>query len=74
MEITAMSKVLRFAWATAPTTTAMHMATYLLPTNDYTRKFVEKAIGPMAGVYGFDASYLGEKKEFKNQSITVRKG
>jgi hypothetical protein len=50
------------------------MATSLVPTNDYTRKFVEKAVGSMAGVYGFDASYLGEKKEFKNQSITVRKG
>jgi hypothetical protein len=55
-----------------PTTTAGHEATSLIPTNDYTRKFVEKAVGSMAGVYGFDASYLGERKEFKNQSITVR--
>ena len=69
-----MSKVLRFVWVTSPTTSAGHMATSLVPTNDYTRKFVEKAVGPMAGVYGFDAAYLGEKKEFKNQSITVRKG
>jgi hypothetical protein len=51
------------------------MATGLIPTNDYTRKFVEKAFAPhgaSAGVYGFDASYLGEKKEFRNQSITIR--
>jgi hypothetical protein len=67
-----MKRVLRFTWITSVTTTAGHVATGLIPTNDYTRKFVEKAVGPMAGVYGFDASYLGEKKEFKNQSITVR--
>jgi hypothetical protein len=51
------------------------MATSLVPTNDYTRKFVEKAFGHTGGsasVYGFDASYLGEKKEFYNQAITVR--
>lgn len=67
-----MKRVLRFTWVTIPTTTAGHMSTGLIPTNDYTRKFVEKAIGLMAGVYGFDAEYLGEKKEFRNQSITVR--
>ena len=70
-----MKRVLRFTWVTSPTTTAMHMATSLIPTNDYTRKFVEKAFAPhgaSAGVYGFDASYLGEKKEFRNQSITIR--
>ena len=67
-----MKRVLRFTWITNVTTTAGHVATSLIPTNDYTRKFVEQAIGPMAGVYGFDASYLGEKKAFRNQSITVR--
>jgi len=67
-----MKRVLRFTWITMPTTTAGHMATSLIPTNKYTRGFVEKAISPMAGVYGFDASYLGEKKEFRNQSITIR--
>lgn len=67
-----MKRVLRFTWVTMSTTTAGHIATSLIPTNDYTRKFVEKAIGSMAGVYGFDASYLGEKQAFKNQSITVR--
>ena len=67
-----MKRVLKFTWITQVTTTAGHIATSLIPTNDYTRKFVEQAIGPMAGVCGFDASYLGEKKEFRNQSITVR--
>ena len=67
-----MKRVLKFTWVTQITTTAGHKATSLIPTNDYTRKFVEQAIGSMAGVYGFDASYLGEKKEFRNQSITVR--
>jgi hypothetical protein len=67
-------KVLRFAWITNVTTTAGHIATCLVPTNEYTRRFVEKAVSIPASVYGFDASYLGEKKEFKNQSITVRKG
>ena len=70
-----MKRVLRFTWITQVTTSAGHVATSLIPTNDYTRKFVEKAFGHTgwsASVYGFDASYLGEKKEFRNQSITVR--
>ena len=65
-----MKRILKFTWITQVTTTAGHKATGLVPTNDYTRKFVEKA--GLSGVYGFDASYLGEKKEFRNQSITVR--
>jgi len=70
-----MKRVLRFTWITMPTTTAGHMATSLIATNKYTRDFVERAFAPhgaSAGVYGFDASYLGEKKEFRNQSITIR--
>jgi hypothetical protein len=64
-----MKRVLRFTWITSPTTTAGHIATSLIPTNDYTRKFVEKVISPMAGCMGLTPVILAKRKELRtNQS------
>jgi len=66
------AKKLKFVWVTHVTTTAGHVATSLLPTDKYTREFVNSAVGVVAGVYGFCPSYL-DRKAFANQSIAISK-
>jgi hypothetical protein len=68
-----MRKQLRFRWTAGVTTTAGHVATSLIPTDTFTRDFINKAIGISAGVYGFDPSYL-DRKEFVNRPIVIKGG
>jgi hypothetical protein len=68
-----MRKQLRLRWTTGVTTTAGHVATSLIPTDTFTRDFINKAIGISAGVYGFDPSYL-DRKEFVNLPIVIKGG
>jgi hypothetical protein len=43
-----MRKQLRFRWTEGVTTTAGHVATSLIPTDTFTRDFINKAIGTSA--------------------------
>jgi hypothetical protein len=66
-----MRKQLRFSWVTSVTTTAGHIATSLIPSDTFTRNFINKHIGVMAGCYGFDLSYL-QGKAFNNLPINIK--
>jgi hypothetical protein len=66
-----MRKQLRFSWVTSVTTTAGHIATSLIPSDTFTRNFINKHIGVMAGCYGFDPSYL-QGKAFNNLPISIK--
>jgi hypothetical protein len=62
-------KKLKFKWVTQVTTTAGHVSTALMPSDDYTREFVLNKAG--LSVMGFCPSYL-ERRAFANQSIVIR--
>ena len=68
-----MRKQLRFEWVTNITTTAGHIATSLLPSDKFTRDFINKHLGAPAGCYGFCPAYL-EEKPFANLPIVIKGG
>jgi hypothetical protein len=66
-----MRKQLKLRWTTQVTTTAGHIATSLIPSDTFTREFINKHISIPAGCYGFDPSYL-QGKAFMNQPILIK--
>lgn len=66
-----MRKQLRFTWVTNVTTTAGHVATSLIPSDTFTRDFINKHLSIPAGCCGFCPSYL-KWDVFKNLPIVIK--